>query len=97
MREIVVEPAERVAILLGVLRHRKRVCPLGFEHDLRRRQLDRIDDAPRRGSGQEQIGDLLDIGRFVFADQASTSSAVAAWPSGPVLRNNARSRSVVPE
>src|SRR5215472_6681711 len=45
--EIVVEPAECVAILVGVLRHREVARALGLQDDLSTGQLDRVDDAAR--------------------------------------------------
>ena len=54
MLERVVEPADRVAVLVAVLRHRVVVRFAGLEDDLRRGDLDGVEDAARAPPALEQ-------------------------------------------
>ena len=62
VRERVVEPLERVRVLEAVVRHREVRRAADRQHHPRRRDLDRVEDLARILAGQQQRGDLVDVG-----------------------------------
>src|SRR5438093_743222 len=65
--ERVVEPADRVAVLVAVLRHRVVVGLAGLENDLGRRDLDCVEDAARAPAGFEQGHQRVHDGELALA------------------------------
>ena len=67
MLEAVVEPRQRVAVLVGVLRHREVVGRAGLEDHLRGGDLDRVENAPRTTARLQQRDERVDYRPLALA------------------------------